>query len=131
MSAAKATGATTKAGEKAIAAAPLFSNMFGIRLLSERKAPTWAKGKSGPISTKYWNYPLLSKRKKEPDHAKDKSGHVSTKWFSYPLLSPRKTRDSAVGKSGHVSTKYWNYPLVTRRKQEPTHAVGKARTILT
>jgi hypothetical protein len=127
---AKGTGATTKAGEDAIAKAPLISHMFHIPLLSKRKKEP-VKGVNGPITPKYWNYPLVTRRAKEPNHCVGKSGYASTKWWSYPLLSPPQKRDSAVGKEEFVSQRFWKGPLVTRRKKEPDHAVGKARTILT
>jgi hypothetical protein len=124
------TGASTKAGAEAIAKAPLISHNFNLRMLSPRKAPTWCKGKSGTVSQKYWNYPLVTRRAKEPTWAVGKAGHVSTKWWSYPLLSAPKTRDSAVGKAEFVSQKFWKYPLLSKDKKRDS-AVGKARLIMT
>ena len=109
----------------------LISEMMGWPLLSERKTkPAWAVGKSGHVSTKYWNYPLLSDPPKR-DSAVGKSGHVSTGFWKAPLLQERKTPPThCVGKSEHVSTKYWSGPLLVDRKTEPKWAVGKSRLIM-
>lgn len=108
----------------------LISEMMGWPLLSERKPkPTWAVGKSGHVSVKYWKYPLLAEAPKR-DSAVGKSGTMSTRFWKGPLLSDRPAPTHCVGKSGYASTKYWGSPLLAERKTEPKWAVGKSGTIM-
>lgn len=115
MCAAKTPKTVAEPTDRKMGNPDLISYMFHWPLLTERKKkPDWAVGKSGPITTKYLDYPLLAPDRKR-DSAVGKARHVSTAFLNYPLLSPPQKRNSAVGKSGHVSTKYFSYPLISKR----------------
>lgn len=110
---------------------PIFtiSQVWNIPFFSDVKdKPDWAVGKSGHVSTKYFNYPLLTDPPKR-DSAKGKSGTFSAQ-FGLPLLSRPRKRVSAKGKEGHVSTKYLPYPLLLDPPERDT-AKGKSRHVST